>query len=156
MPENDKKDIFDKIMSLPILNKFYNIYAAHKEALLYLFFGGLSFLLNTILYYITTDILSIDIIIANIVTWIIVVSFCFFTNRTFVFNDRSKPILKQITYFYAARIITLLIENAILFIFIKKLELNNMIVKITAQIIIIIINYIFSKLIIFNKKDDDK
>ena len=151
----DKKDIFDKIMNLPLLNIFKPFYSKHKETLLYLFFGGLSFVLNMLLYYSITELLKINVLISNIITWIIIVAFCFITNKKWVFNDTSstnKSLLSQIVSFYASRLITLCVEEIILFIFITRLQLNSLIIKIIAQIIVIILNYVFSKLIIFRKE----
>lgn len=151
----DKKDIFDKIMDLPLLNIFKPFYNKHKETLLYLFFGGLSFVLNMLLYYSITELLKINVLISNIITWIIIVAFCFITNKKWVFNDTSstnKSLLSQIVSFYASRLITLGVEEIILFIFITRLQLNSLIIKIIAQIIVIILNYVFSKLIIFRKE----
>ena len=149
---DEQKDIFDKIMSLPILNKFYKLYTAHKEALLYLFFGGLSFLLTIATFYVFTTVFHIHNLLANIISWIIVVAFCFFTNSKFIFRatDKTKTI-KRLLSFYTSRLATLVIEETILFIFIEKLDFNNMIVKTAAQIIVIILNYILSKYLIFKR-----
>ena len=141
-------------MTLPTLSIFEPFYKKHKETLLYLFFGGLSFILSMLLYYIFSEIFAMNVLIANIVSWVIVVAFCFVTNKTYVFEDKSeKTIIAQLLSFYIGRLVTLGIEELILFVFITLLSFNNMIVKIIAQIIVIILNYIFSKLIVFKKGD---
>ena len=84
----------------------------------------------------------------------ITVAFAFFTNRIWVFEaptDSLSSFIKQISKFYAGRIITLAIEEAILLIFIIILCLESIPVKIEAQIIVIVLNYIVSKLLIFKK-----
>lgn len=151
----NKKDIFDKIIDLPIFNVFKPFYTKHKETLLYLLFGGLSFILNMLLYILITSWFNIHELIANIITWILVVAFCFITNKTWVFkNDTTTTtsIMRQIISFYTSRLITLGIEEIILFVFITKLQFSNLLIKIIAQIIVIILNYVFSKLIIFRKE----
>ena len=135
---------------LPFLNKFYIIYSRHKEMLLYLFFGGVSYLLTMITFCLFAVVMKIPDLTANVVSWVIVVAFCFFTNSKFVFRASSKtPIFKQLMLFYASRSATLIAEEIILFIFIDECGLNSMIVKALAQIVVIILNYVFSKLVIF-------
>ena len=81
-----KLDIFDKLMSLPVLNIFEPFYKKNKEILLYLFFGGLAFLLNIILFYIFYADLLFNELVANALSWILCVLFQFFTNRIWVFD----------------------------------------------------------------------
>jgi putative flippase GtrA len=119
---------------------------------MYLFFGGLSFALSMFLYFIFTYLFKLDILIANLISWFIVVAFCFVTNRKYVFKNKSENLLKQLVSFYIARIGTLLIEELILFVFISCLNFNDILIKIIAQIVVIVSNYIFSKIFIFKNK----
>lgn len=149
------KDIFDKLMELPILCIFDPFYKKHKEMLLYLFFGGLSFIVSIGTYALFNVMFSINELIANILSWVITVMFAFLTNRVWVFNSPTKStneFIRQLFAFYGGRIVTLIIEEMILFIFITWLNFSSMIVKIIAQIIVIILNYIISKLVIFKKE----
>ncbi len=147
-----KKDIFDRIMELPglrILNPFYKKY---KEILLYLFFGGCTFIISIGSFAILNTILGINELIANIISWILAVVFAFFTNRTWVFQketDSASAFGKQFLSFLSARIVTLLIEEAIIFVFITLMGLNSIAVKVVAQIVVIILNYVFSKVFVF-------
>lgn len=151
---NEQKDIFDIIMHLPGLRLFEGFYKKYKEGLLYLFFGGLAFFLSVFLFWLFHVFYNINEHISNIVVWIIVVLFAFITNRTWVFRaktDGIKDFFKQISAFYLGRIATLVVEEVILFIFITLLDFNSMIVKIIAQFIVIVLNYIISKLFVFKK-----
>ena len=85
-----KEDIFDKIMKLPILNFFEPFYKKNKEMLLYLFFGGLTFVVSIITYGFFNVSLGLNELIANIISWIIAVTFAFFTNRIWVFNSPTN------------------------------------------------------------------
>lgn len=137
-----------------MLNIFIKTYNKHKEAILYLFFGGTTFFLNMLLYTTFVYITNINELIANIISWIIVVAFAFVTNKYIVFDNKSsdtKHTTTQLSMFYTSRLTTLIIEEFIIFIFITKLQYNNIIVKLIAQIIVIVINYLLSKLIIFKK-----
>ena len=151
-----KEDIFDKIMNLPILNIFNPFYKKHKEALLYLFFGGVSFFLNMTMYFAFINIYSMNVLIANMISWIIIVAFCFVTNKIWVFDNKetaAKSLATQLLSFYASRLFTFGAEELILFVFIEKLNYNNLAIKLIAQIIVIISNYILSKLIVFRKEN---
>ena len=139
-----EKDIFDRIMEFPVLRIFNPFYKKNKEILLYLFFGGLTFLVSIISY----AFLNIQI------GWILAVSFAYVTNRVWVFDSNAETtadFIKEITSFIGGRVATLVIEELILFIFITNLGMNSMLVKIVAQVIVIVLNYVISKLIVFKK-----
>lgn len=150
--ESRTLDIFDKIMKLPVFRWFEPIYIKYKETLIYLFFGGVSFLLNIIMFIVIDKYLHINELINNIICWISCVLFQFFTNRTWVFDghvNTRREFIKQMCSFFSGRLFTLAIEEIILVIFIKLLGLNAIAVKLVAQIVVIILNYIISKKIIF-------
>ena len=87
-----KPDIFDRLMHLPVLNIFEPFYKKHKEMLLYLFFGGLTFVISVITYAFFNVSLGMNELVANIFSWILAVLFAFFTNRL-PFFCRQKHIL---------------------------------------------------------------
>lgn len=148
------KNIFDWIIDLPFLRWFKPIYIKYREMLLYLFFGGLSFVVSIATYALFNIELRFNELIANIFSWIITVMFAFLTNRVWVFQTPTKgktEFVKQMLAFYSGRVVTLIIEEVILLIFITLLGFNSMFVKIVAQIVVILLNYIISKLFIFKK-----
>ena len=136
------------------MNKLVNIYNRYREQILYLVFGGVTTLISIITYAVFTELADINILIANILSWIISVAVAYATNKSVVFRSDKKgaaQVLTEALSFYAGRLLTLLIEEAILFVFIDLVKLPNMPVKIIAQIIIIVLNYIISKVFIFKK-----
>lgn len=151
---NDRsEDIFDKIMKLPGFRVFAIPYRKYKSGFLYLFFGGVSLVLNIALFVIL-DSMRVDALTSNAICWIVCVFFQFFTNRTWVFDghvDTGVGFIKQMSSFIGSRIFTLIIEEVILAVFVKWLLYNATVVKILAQIITIVLNYILSKLIVFRK-----
>ena len=155
MMQSDKKeDIFDKMMHLPILCLFEPFYLKYKEALLYTFFGGLAFFLNFFLFIGIDYAFQISELVNNIICWIICVLFQFGTNRTWVFDGRvenNRQLLKQIVSFFGGRVGTLVVEEIILVIFITWLQLPSAPVKIFGQIVVIVLNYIISKTMVFKK-----
>lgn len=155
MGKNTEQDIFDKIMQAPVLSILEPFYKKHKEVLLYLFFGGVSFFLNLILFAVFCKKLNINELIANVICWIACVLFQFFTNRTWVFDGKvnnSGAFIKQLVAFFGGRIFTLIVEEIILLVFITWLGFNDMLIKLAAQVIVIVLNYIVSKVFVFKKK----
>jgi putative flippase GtrA len=133
------------------------LYIKYKEIINYLIFGILTTIVSLLTYYLLVyTILNpnnpIQLQIANIISWITCVTFAYITNRKYVFNSKDKNIIKEITKFYSSRLSTLFIDMFIMFIFVTKLNFNDKIIKIIVQIIIIILNYILSKLLVFKNK----
>lgn len=149
-----KPDIFDRLMSLPILNIFEPFYKKNKEVLMYLFFGGVSFFLNILLFYFFSVDFGFNELVANALSWILCVLFQFFTNRIWVFDgetDSGIDFIRQVISFTTGRVFTLVVEEIILLVFIVWLGLSSIGVKLTAQVIVIVLNYIISKMYVFKK-----
>lgn len=146
------RDIFDRIMALPGLRIFEPFYKKNKEMLLYLFFGFLSFVISISTYALFNKALNINELLANIFSWIITVMFAFFTNRIWVFDSHTESMeefVKQMLSFYWGRVVTLVIEEIILFVFITLLGMSSMLIKVIAQVVVIVLNYVISKLFVF-------
>lgn len=148
-----KPNIFDRLMGLPLLRIFQPFYKAHKEVLLYLFFGGLTTLVSIVTFALFTGI-GMDALTANIPSWILAVLFAYVTNKIWVFDAPTHGVvalIKQMASFFAGRLATLGMEELILYIFVTKLGLWAMAVKIAAQVAVIVGNYVISKILIFRK-----
>lgn len=148
------RDIFDLVMGLPGIKIFEPFYLKHKEGLLYLFFGGLTFFVSIVTYGLFNVVCNLNELVANILSWFIAVYFAYMTNRNYVFRVKHSDIkrhFRQIGDFFSARVLTLLLEEVILFVFITKLGFSSMPVKIAAQFVVIVTNYILSKLYIFKQ-----
>ena len=147
-----KRDIFDRIMSLPGLKILYPWYEKHKEMLLYIFFGGCATVVSIGTFW-AFDLLT-DPLIANILSWVITVGFAYLTNRTWVFHSeaKGKAIFKELGAFYGGRLLTLGLEEGILLVGITLLAFPALPVKILAQVLVLVGNYVISKLLIFRKK----
>lgn len=148
------QDIFDKLMQLPLLNKLEPFYKKNKEVLLYLFFGGLTFLVSIFSFAFFHYSMGMGELIANVFSWVLAVLFAFFTNRVWVFSAPTRgaaDFLRQMGSFFAGRLATLGIEELILFVFITKLRLPGMLIKVIAQIVVIVSNYFISKKLVFKE-----
>ena len=156
MEPNERPDLFDRLMALPGLRLLEPFYKKHKSVLLYLFFGGLTTVISIAVFWLFRGPLGLDALVANVISWLAAVLFAFLTNRVWVFASPTKTageFLRQMGSFYGGRVATLLIEEAILAVFITWLGLPDMPVKIAAQVVVIVLNYFISKLFVFKKRD---
>ena len=136
------------------MKKLIDLFFKYKEVILYLFFGGCSTLVNIVTYSIGTRVLEWDVVSANILAWVCSVIFAYLTNKFFVFESKTNDLntlFKEILSFFSARIVTLLLDVAIMKFGIY-FGINDLIMKVIANIFVIIANYIFSKLFIFKKE----
>lgn len=134
-----------------------NFLTKNKEIISYLFFGVLTTIVSLVSYYILTNTFlnpnnGIELQIANIISWILAVTFAYITNRKYVFNSRNTKKTKEIISFYLSRISSLLVDMSIMYILVTILHQPDNIVKLINQVIIILLNYILSKLIVFKKE----
>ena len=136
------------------MKKLIDLFFKYKEVILYLFFGGCSTLVNIVTYGIGTRVLEWDVVSANMLAWVCSVIFAYLTNKFFVFESKTNDLntlFKEILSFFSARIVTLLLDVAIMKFGIY-FGINDLIMKVIANIFVIIANYIFSKLFIFKKE----
>lgn len=138
-----------------------NIYIKYKEIINYLIFGVLTTIISLLTYYllvltILNPDIALELQIANIISWFVSVSFAYITNRKYVFNSKNKNVKKEITKFYSSRLTTLIIDMFLMFIFVSIFNFNDKIIKLIVQVIIIILNYLLSKLLVFKEKKESK
>ena len=161
-------DIFDRIMHIKPFSVFERFYIKNKSVLLYLFFGGLTTLVSILTFWLAElfiradfnvsifgSIYSAKVVLSNAISWICAVLFAFFTNRIWVFNsptDSWTGFFKQMAAFFGGRFTTFLLETAILVVFVSILNFNEMLMKIIAQLVVLVSNYVISKLIVFRKR----
>lgn len=132
----------------------------YGEIIRYLIIGGLTTLISLIIYYgLTLTVLNakvpIELQIANIASWIGAVTFAYFTNKYYVFKDNSKDKM-GVVKFFSSRIVTLLLDMLLMYIFVTKLGFNDKIIKIIVQVIVIVGNYVLSKFFVFNKRQSNE
>lgn len=136
------------------------LFNKYKEIIMYLIFGVLTTIISLIVYYaLTYTILnpnnSIYLQIANILSWIAGVVFAYFTNRKYVFESKNKNKLKEFTSFVGSRVTTLILDMLIMGVGVSLLHGNDKILKLISQVLVIVGNYVLSKLIVFKKKNNN-
>ncbi len=139
-----------------------DMYKKYEEAVNYLFFGFLAFLVNMFAYAAAAWVLGADnekvilVLISTGFAWVVSVLFAYWTNRTFVFKSKvtgKAEVRKEFTTFVSARIVTGLMEMCIMYIMVDLADINDFISKFVCNVIVIVSNYIFSKIWVFRKKD---
>lgn len=145
--ENERRNMIKNIKEL--FNKY-------REIIMYLVFGVLTTVVSLVVYYLLVyTILNPDnafqLQLANVISWIASVTFAYFTNRSVVFKSKNQNKLKEATSFVLARVATLVMDMAIMFIGVTLLHGNDKILKLISQVVVIVSNYVFSKLFVFKK-----
>ena len=123
----------------------------HRQMIAYLFWGGATTAVNFICYFLLTRGFSADPVSANIAAWAVSVIFAFFVNRCYVFHGEGN-IFREFFLFAGGRVFSGALETGILWLCVDILKFHDGIVKIAVAVLVVILNYIFSKLI-FRKKD---
>lgn len=126
-----------------------------REVITYLVAGVLTTILNIIAAYITYVFFGIEELVSNTIAWVIAVAFAYIINSTWVFKSRfisAGDELNKVLKFVSGRIASFIVEQAGILIFVKLLDINFMLVKAALAVIVIILNYIISKLFVFTKK----
>lgn len=133
--------------------KIIDLYQKYKEIVNYLIFGVLSMVVNFALYYVLTRLLNINEILSSGISWFITVLFVYITNKMFVFEKTEKNFLVELISFYLARISTGFICDICIFsLLFKVMNINDFVSKIVVQFVTVVLNYLFSKFIVFKKK----
>ena len=145
------------------MQKIKELYLKYKEIINYLIFGVLTTIVSLatkylLLFTILDASNAFQLQIAVVISWVTACLFAYITNRIWVFESKSKEILKEMVKFFASRLATLGMEMLIMFIFVTALGLNSdmwvVVWTLVSQVVIIIGNYILSKLIVFKDKKE--
>ncbi len=139
------------------MKKLIDLYRKHREIVNYLIVGVLTTVVSLVVYYgLTLTVLdpeqAVQLQAANVISWVAAVVFAYFTNRRFVFESRSPNMLKEAAAFFAARLSTLLLDMALMFLLVTLLKCNDKIAKLAVQAAVIVANYVLSKFLVFKKK----
>lgn len=133
------------------------LYLKYKEIINYLIVGVLTTVVSLTVYYgLVLTVLNpknpIQLQAANIVSWICAVAFAYWANRKFVFESKSKEIVKEAGAFVTARVGTLVMDMVFMFVTVSLFGMNDKVAKLLDQVMVTIANYVFSKLFVFKDK----
>ncbi|MGX7162631.1 GtrA family protein [Enterococcus massiliensis] len=125
------------------------------EIFIYLFFGGLATVVNFAAYFISKDVFHFNYLYANSISWIAAVLFAFLTNKIWVFQSKSEnfwELIVEFAKFIFYRVISYGMDMGMMFLMIDVFHSGDFLAKLVTQILVVIANYVFSKLFIFKKK----
>ena len=129
----------------------------YQDIIIYLIFGVLTTLVNFIVYFLLYNVAKTSATLANVVAWAVAVIFAFVTNKPFVFQskDWSLPVVvPEFCKFVGCRVGTGLLETLIILITVDILQVSGNLIKIVVSILVVILNYVASKLFVFDKKKE--
>lgn len=127
------------------------MFKKYKQPLLYIVFGIATTLVNFVAYFVFSK-LGLLTAISTTLAWFLSVIFAFFTNRKYVFDATENCFLKQLFGFFSMRIATGILDLLIMVLFVDFLEFNDLLIKLFSNVLVIILNYIFSKFLVFKKQ----
>lgn len=129
----------------------------YRDIITYIFFGVCTTAINISSYQLFYFIFGIANVPSTIIAWILAVLFAYITNKLFVFHSKSfayKVLVREVVNFFAYRILTGLLDVAIMYISVDIMNWNALIWKVISNVLVIIINYIASNLVIFKKQEE--
>lgn len=135
-----------------MLAKIKVLFQKNKEIILYLIFGvgttAVDFIVSYVLYP-----TKINIHVIHVIAWLAAVAFAYITNRLFVFESKAKgpAILGEVISFAGSRVMTLVLQGIIVWVLHDKMQVSEYVVKIPASVLVVILNYVLNKLIVFRK-----
>ena len=138
--------MFRKIRAL--IHKYWDI-------LSYLFFGGLTTVVNYLIYLPCYNLLHLSASVSNVIAWVVAVAFAYLTNKPFVFKSLDwswKTVGPELAKFVGCRVGSGLLETAIIFLTVDFLLWNGNIWKLVTSVLVVILNYVGSKLLVFRNK----
>ena len=130
-----------------LFDKYYDIIS-------YLFFGVLTTVVNYIVYLPCYNLLGIPAAVSNVIAWVGAVAFAYLTNKPFVFKSHdwsAATVIPELTRFVGCRIGSGLLETAIIFVMVDLLNWNGNVMKLITSVLVVILNYVGSKLLVFKK-----
>lgn len=162
-----------------LIDKFFT-----KEIVLYIIFGVLTTAVNLLTFFLFKELFirigwegalnsllsslgwekavnflasGSDYLDANTIAWVAGVIFAFFTNKLFVFESKSwkaSVAVKEFAGFVGARLLSFIVESVMMFVLVTVLSQNELLAKIIVAVVVIIMNYVFSKLFIFKNNEN--
>lgn len=134
------------------------LYDKYKDVIPYLFFGVLTTVVNVAGYWVAAHPFRWSVMPSTIFAWVLAVLFAYITNRKWVFHstaEGSKEILKEMVSFFSCRLATGIVDWLCMFVFVDLLKFNDLIIKVAANVVVVVLNYVASKLFIFKKKNNE-
>ena len=133
-----------------------DLYKKYKEIVNYLIFGVLTTIISLAVYYLLAFTVidpknALLLQVANVISWVAGVLFAYVTNRKYVFDSKNEDKLKEFSSFVGARLVTLIMDMIIMYVGVTLMRGNDKIIKLISQVVVIVSNYLFSKIFVFRR-----
>lgn len=131
-----------------------SLFLKYRELILYVFFGGLTTLVNWAGYWLLADVFRVPYLWATAIAQILSILFAYVTNRIWVFESKAKgfsAVFWEMVRFFGCRAASFVLDLLCMRIGVGGLHVNDMVMKLLSNVIVVIVNYVFSKLIVFRK-----
>lgn len=137
------------------MQKIRMLIRKHYDILAYLFFGVLTTVVNYVIYLPCYNLLQLSAAVSNAIAWVAAVAFAYVTNKPFVFRSHdwsAKTVVPELTKFVGSRVASGALETAIIFVTVDLMLWNGNVMKLVTSVLVVIFNYVASKLLVFNKR----
>ena len=137
------------------MEKIRKIIEKYWDVLSYLFFGVLTTVVNYLVYLPCYNLLNLSASVSNAIAWVVAVAFAYLTNKPWVFKSYDwsrQTVIPELTKFVGCRVGSGVLETGIIFLTVDLLGWNGNIMKLVTSVLVVILNYIGSKLLVFRKK----
>ena len=131
-----------------------SLFTKYRELILYVFFGGLTTLVNWAGYWILVDVFHVPYMWSTAIAQILSILFAYVTNRTWVFESKARgffPVLWEMLRFFGCRALSFVLDLACMRVGVGMLQINDKLMKLLSNILVILVNYVFSKVFVFRK-----
>ena len=138
-----------------MLDKLKQLLIRYYDILAYLVFGVLTTVVNYLVYLPCYNWLMLPAVVSNVMAWVVAVAFAYVTNKPFVFRSHdwsAKTVVPELTKFVGTRVASGGMESAIIWIAVDLLGGNGNLWKLLTSVLVVVLNYIGSKLLVFRKK----
>lgn len=133
---------------------FKKYWQKYRELILYVFFGVLTTLVNWAAYWLLVDVLHIHYMASAFFSQVLAILFAYITNRRWVFESAARggrAVAIEMAKFFGARALSLVMDMLVMYVGVDLLLANDKLVKVISSVLVVVANYIFSKLFVFKK-----
>lgn len=135
------------------------LFKKYEELIRYVIVGVCTMLVSLASYYVMANVMHMHYQAANIISWVLAVAFAYITNKKYVFQSSYEGLRatgKELTSFVSSRVASLLVEVLSMFFFVQVCQIDDNIVKLMNQVLVTVLNYIFSKFWVFRKSKKEE
>ena len=137
------------------MEKLKALYTRYQDVIPYLFFGVCTTLVNMAAYAVAAYPLGLSVTASTVIAWVLAVLFAYVTNRRWVFHSEARTaseIGREMVSFFSCRLATFFVDLGCMFLFVDVLHCNDLIIKALDNVLVVVLNYVASKLLIFRKR----